>query len=129
MASAIFPTFKQALLKQSLAGDITGLNLKVMLIDTGTYTYDANDEFEDDIVAGMVAESGNLTSVTVSATGTLDAADITITGVSGSTVEAVIFYVDTGTPSTSHLICFIDGLSLTPDGGNVDVTINSIAIL
>ena len=129
MASAIYPRFKEALLEQELAGAISGLNLKVALIDTGAYTYDAADHFISDIATGVVETSGNLTSVTVSTTGTLDAADITITGVSGATVEAVIFYVDTGTPATSHLICFIDGLSLTPDGGNVDVTINSIAIL
>jgi hypothetical protein len=129
MASAIFPRFKEALLERELSGAISGLNLKVMLIDTGTYTYDANDHYHSDIASGIVATSGNLTSVTVSTTGTLDSADITITSVSGATVEAVIFYVDTGVSGTSHLISFIDGLSLTPDGGNVDVTINSIAIL
>lgn len=127
MASAIYPTFKDALLEQALAGDITGLNIKCALIDTGTYTYSAAHEFLSDI-SGVVGTSGNLTSVSVSS-GTLDAANTTITSVSGATVEAVIFYVDTGTAGTSHLISFIDGLSLTPDGGNVDVTINSIANL
>jgi len=127
MASAIYPTFKDLLLTDGLSGDITGLNLKVALIDTGTYTYNAAHDFHDDLT-GIVATSGNLSNVTVS-NGTLDSDNVTITGVSGATVEAVVFYVDTGTSGTSPLISFIDGLNLTPDGGNVTVTINSIANL
>lgn len=127
MASAIYPTFKDLLLNDGLTGAITTLNIKVALVDTGTYTYNAAHDFLDDL-SGIVGTSGNLTNVTVSS-GTLDADDITITSVSGSTVEAVVFYVDTGTAGTSPLISFIDGLTLTPDGGNVDVTINSIANL
>ena len=123
--SAIYPKFKDALLKRLLSGDITGLNIKVALIDTGAYTYSSGHEFQSSLT-GVVATSGNLTGITVN-NGVLDADNVTITGVSGATVEAVAFYVDTGTPATSHLISFIDGLSLTPDGGNVDVTINSIA--
>lgn len=124
MASAIYPAFKDLLLNDGLSGDITGLNIKCALIDTGTYTYSASHDFRDDLT-GVVATSGNLTGITVS-NGTLDASDVTITGVSGATVEAVVFYIDTGVAETSPLISFIDGLTLTPDGGNVDVTINSI---
>lgn len=127
MASAIYPTFKDLLLNDGLTGNITGLNLKVALVDTGTYTYNAAHDFHDDL-SGIVATSGNLTNVTVSS-GTLDADNVTISGVSGATVEAVVFYIDTGTSGTSPLISFIDGLTLTPDGGNVTVTINSIANL
>ncbi len=123
--SAIYPKFKDALLKRLLTGDITGLNIKVALIDTGAYTYSSAHEFHSDL-SGIVATSGNLSGVTVS-NGVLDCANTTITSVAGATVEAVAFYVDTGVSGTSRLISFIDGLSLTPDGGNVDVTINSIA--
>lgn len=125
--SAIYPKFKDALVKQLLAGDLTGLNVKCALIDTGTYTYNAAHEFHSDL-SGIVATSGNLSNLT-STNGVIDSDDITITGVSGDTVEAVAFFVDTGVSGTSRLISFIDGLSLTPDGGNVDVTVNSIANL
>ena len=125
--SAIYPKFKDALLKRLLTGDITGLNIKVALIDTGVYTYNAAHEFLSS-VTGIVATSGNLTGITVS-NGVLDCDNTTITSVAGATVEAVIFYIDTGVAGTSRLICFIDGLNLTPDGGNVDVTINSIVNL
>lgn len=124
MASAIYPSFKDLLLNDGLTGDITTLNIKCALVDTGTYTYNAAHDFLDDLT-GVVATSENLTGITVT-DGTLDSANTTITGVSGATVEAVVFYIDTGVVGTSPLISFIDGLTLTPDGGNVDVTINSI---
>lgn len=125
--SAIYPKFKDALVKRLLSGDLTGLNVKCVLIDTGVYTYSATHEFESDL-SGIIGESPNLTSITC-VDGVIDSANTTVTGVSGATVEAVAFFVDTGTPATSHLISFIDGLTLTPDGGNVDVTVNSIANL
>lgn len=127
MASAIYPSFKDLLLNDGLTGDITALNIKCALVDTGTYTYNAAHDFLDDLT-GVVATSENLTGITVT-DGTLDSANTTITGVSGATVEAAVFYIDTGVAGTSPLISFIDGLTLTPDGGNVDVTINSIVNL
>lgn len=127
MASAIYPSFKDLLLNDGLTGDITTLNIKCALVDTGTYTYNAAHDFLDDLT-GVVATSENLTGITVT-DGTLDSANTTITGVSGATVEAAVFYIDTGVAGTSPLISFIDGLTLTPDGGNVDVTINSIVNL
>lgn len=126
--AAIYDKFKRALARDQLGGDITTLDIKCALIDTATYTQSQTHEFLSDLT-GVVATSGNVPSVTVSETGVIDCGNFTITGVSGDTVEAVVFYVDTGTPATSRLITFIDGLTLTPDGGNVDVTVNSIANL
>ena len=50
---------------------------------------------------------------------------------SGATVEVLNFFKDTGTPTTSNLICWFDtatGLPLTPNGGDVNVTFNASGI-
>lgn len=62
----------------------------------------------DDINAGAVGTDQTLASKTVTA-GVADAADATFTSVTGNSVEALILYKDTGTPSTSRLIAFLDG--------------------
>lgn len=126
--AAIYDKFKRALARDQLGGDITTLNIKCALVDTGTYTFAQTHEFLNDLT-GVVATSGNVPNVTVSEAGVIDCDNFTITSVSGDTVEAVVFYVDTGVATTSQLIVFIDGLTLTPDGGNVDVTVNSIVNL
>jgi hypothetical protein len=59
-----------------------------------------------------------LTSKTIT-NGVFDAADKTLTAVTGDPSEAIILYKHTGTESTSNLIVFIDGLSVTPNGGDI----------
>lgn len=128
MANALYPKFKQALLTAGL--DVEADNIKVCLVDTGTYTYNAAHDFLDD-VSGIVATSGNLASKTIT-DGVFDAADITITGVTGATVEAIIIYKDSGSAATSNLIAYLDtgvtGLPLTPNGGDVTIQWNASGI-
>jgi hypothetical protein len=127
MASALYPKFKEALLGGEI--DLTTVDVKAVLVDTGDSggEYSAADEFLGDIVAGArVVTSGNLASKTVTG-GTFDAADVTFTAASGDPVEAIVLYVDSGTATTSPLICFIDTvagptpLSITLNGGDVVV--------
>lgn len=124
MAAAFYPTG----LKAILDGDIDMLAdvIKIALIDTGTYTYSSAHDFYDDL-SGVVGTPGTLASKTTTG-GTFDAADLTISSVSGNSIEAVAIYKDTGNTATSALICFIDGLSLTPNGGNINVTFNASGI-
>lgn len=107
-----------------LEGSINWLtnNIKVCLVDN-TYTPDvAADEFLSDIPGGsIVATSGNLTSKTTTA-GSADAADVTLTAISGPTVSYAVVYKDTGSAATSPLIAFLDsgvGLPMTPNGGDI----------
>lgn len=130
MANALYPKYKEVILGAGL--NLTSLNLKVVLVDTGAYTYSAAHQFLSDIAVGArIATSGNLASKTVT-NGTFDAADITITAVSGTTVEALVIYNDTGTASTSNLIAYMDtgvtGLPFTPNGGDVTITWNASGI-
>lgn len=125
MASQLYPKGKAHILGLATKIDLVADNLKVLLIDTADETYNAADEFHSDITgAGIVATSGNLASKTVTS-GTFDAADITITAVTGDTVEAIILYKDSGSSATSPLIAWFDVSTLTPNGGDVTVTFNA----
>ncbi|MGZ6587111.1 MAG: hypothetical protein ACXVHX_22710 [Solirubrobacteraceae bacterium] len=121
MANALYALGRQGFLDGSIDFDTD--TIKAILVDTGTYTVDlAAHEFLSD-VSGIVATSGALSSKTVTA-GVADAADVTFSAVSGSSVEAVILYKDTGTSTTSRLIAYIDtatGLPVTPNGGDITV--------
>lgn len=127
MASVVFASAKAKFLTAGL--NLSTLNLKAVLIDTGAYTFSAAHDFLDDVAVGArIATSGNLASKTTTG-GVFDAADVNIAGVTGATVEAIIIYNDTGTASTSDLICYIDaassGLPYTPNSGAVDIVWDS----
>lgn len=129
MAAAIYPKFKE----QALQGgtDLSGGNIKLVLVDTGAYTYSSSHQYLSDIAAGArIATSGNLASKTFT-NGTFDAADVSISSVSGATVEAVVYYIDSGAAATSKLIFYDDtltGLAFTPNGGTVNITFNASGI-
>lgn len=126
MANGLYAFFKQSLLSGSL--DLTSVNVKACLVDSGTYTVNLATHQDLADVSGIVATSGNLASKTVTA-GVFDSADVTFTSVTGSSAEAVILYYDSGTAATSTLIGYWDtassGLPVTPDGNNITVTVNA----
>lgn len=109
-----------------LAGDIDwdANNIKCFLYDEGADAFVAGDDNLDDIIAGArIATSGNFGTKTTTA-GVADAANVTLTAVSGASVESIEIYKDSGVESTSLLIANIDtatGLPLTPNGGDVTI--------
>ena len=128
MSNAIYPSALNAFLEGDL--DLLSIDVRALLV-TGDYTYDAADDFLDDISGGdIIAVSGNLTGKTVGTPsgGVFDASDITISSVGpDDPIRAVILYEHTGSDATSHLIAYLDTLSagnpinFTPTG--TDVTI------
>lgn len=108
---------------QASSNSSLGGTVKAALIDTGTYTYSSSHDFYDD-VSGVVGTPQTIGSKTYT-NGVFDGADVTYTALSGSSVEAIIIYIDTGTPGTSRLVSYQDtgvtGLPLTPNGGNVTI--------
>lgn len=130
MANAIYPKWKEALQQASANSALTG-TVKAALIDTGAYTYSAAHDFWDDASAAVVGTPQTLSSKTYT-NGTFDAADVTYTAVSGNSVEAIIIFIDTGTPSTSRLIAYLDtgytGLPVTPNGGNISIAWDAAGI-
>lgn len=123
MANVLYDKGRQKFLEGAIA--FAADNIKAVLVDTGTYTFSVAHEFLSDIAVGArVATSGNLAGKTTT-NGVADANDVTFTAVSGSTIEAVVLYKDTGTASTSALIAYIDtatsGLPATPNTGDITV--------
>lgn len=126
MANALYDKARQAFLDGNISWSSN--TLKAILVDAGTYTVSlSTHDFLDDIPMGArVSTSSALASKTVT-DGVADAADVTFTSVTGSTVEAIVIYQHTGTESTSRLIAYIDtatGLPATPSGGDITVTWN-----
>ena len=39
----------------------------------------------------------------------------------GAAIDSLYIYKDTGTASTSPIICYIDGFSVTPNGGDITI--------
>jgi len=127
MPNVIYPKFKEQALQGGV--NLSSGNIKALLVDLADYTYSAAHEFLSDVaVAGRVASSANLASKTFT-NGIFDSADPSFATVTGDQSEALILYIDTGTPSTSRLIAFYDagvtGLPITPNGGDINITVNA----
>lgn len=133
MANAFYPKFIEAMIGQALAGTptITG-TLKAVLLDTADYTYSSSHEFYSSMSAGAVGTPTTLASQTYT-NGLLDAADTTLSSVTGDQSEAIGLFLDTGTAGTSRLVAYIDtgvtGLPVTPNGGNIVLGWNASGIL
>lgn len=131
MANAIYPKYKEAILGAATNTNLLTGTVKVALVDTGVYTYNAADQFLSSLtgVVGTAQTIGATKSVT---DGLFDGGDVTFTSVTGNSVEALVIYVDTGTAGTSPLVAYIDtsvtGLPVTPNGGNITITWNASGI-
>ena len=129
MANALYPKAKEKFLDALI--DMPTDTIKIALIDTGVYTYSSTDEFFSAASSAVIGTPATLASKTIT-NGVFDAADVTFTSVSGSSVEALIIYKDTGSAATSPLIMYLDvaasGLPVTPNGNNIDVQFNASGI-
>jgi hypothetical protein len=125
MANALFAKAKESFISQNPSIDMDTDNIKAVGIDEGTDTpVPATDQFLSDLAGGArIFTTANLSSKTVTG-GVFDAADETVTGVSGASVESIVGYKDTGTASTSPLVWYDNvatGLPFTPNGGDVTI--------
>lgn len=130
MANALYPAFKGHLLKGD--ADLDG-DVRVMLIDLADYSYNSAHDMLDDVAAGsrVATLSAGVTSKTFTS-GVFDHDNFVFPTVTGDQSEALIWYLHTGTESTSKLICFMDtgvtGLPVTPNGGDINVTVNASGV-
>jgi hypothetical protein len=133
MADTAYDLFLQALLAGT--NDLATATIKLMLVNIagGHYTPDfTTDQYLSVIASGdRIAATSALTSVSIT-DGVFDAANTLWTAVaSGPAAGAFVIYIDTGTPSTSPLLAYIDsysGLPVTPNGSNIDVSFTGSGI-
>ena len=131
MANVIYPLAKQEMLKGNV--DLSGTNVKAVLVDGADYTYSAAHQFLSSVNGGsaVVATSGNFASKTF-VNGLFDADDITFSAVTGDQSEILIIYIDTGVSGTSKLIAYLDtgitGIPVTPGGGDILVVWDAAGI-
>jgi len=133
MANSIYGKARQAFLEGLI--DWADGNIKILLVDTTDYTVDIDvDQYcnKDTIPdAARVANglSGNLSGKSVTL-GVADAADETLSTVSGEECEAIVIFLDGGGGGVSQsgtddlLIAYIDdatGLPVTPNWGDIQI--------
>jgi len=121
MANALYGKGREAFLKGDI--DMEVADIIIAFVDAGVYTLQIDvHDFRDDIPS-EIAASGNLSSKTYTL-GVFDAADETLSTVSGNEFEYIIPIENTGAPGSSHLIACIDsatGLPCTPNDGDIIV--------
>lgn len=123
MANALYDRGRQGFLAGEIDWDAN--DIRIILIDEADDTIDLalDEDLADRAGAARVATSSALGSKTTTA-GVADAADVTLSSVTGDVSESIDIYQHTGTEATSLLIANIDtatGLPVTPNGGNITV--------
>ncbi len=131
MASAVYPAALESFMKADI--DLENVDVKCVLIDTATYTYNAAHNMYDDLSGVVATETAALGSKTfgVVAAGVFDAADGTVTSATGTSAEAVVYFVDRGgAASADNLLSFNELASpVTPNGGNITIQHSASGIL
>ena len=138
MANALYANYKNHLGGGSGAvharPDLDTDTINGVLIDTGTYSVNLATHQDHADLSGIVGTATALSGKTFGsvAAGAWDATDLTFSTVSGASVEAYVFYLDSGSSATSTLICYFDtasaGLPVTPNGGDITIAFNGSGI-
>lgn len=111
--SAFYTPFKEFMMDSLMTGTVRAALMPVSVNQT------VGHDFYDDISASVVA-TATLTGKSVTG-GVFDATDVVFPNVpAGAAVDSVVLYIDTGTPGTSRLVAWVDGVSLTPNGANIN---------
>jgi hypothetical protein len=124
MANALYGKGREKFLTGAL--DWSSHTIKAYLVDSGAYTVSI-DTHEFLVSIGTGARiAGPVTLGTKTTTlGAADAADITFSAVTGTSVEAIVLIRHITDENDSPLIAYIDtatGLPITPNGGDIIVT-------
>ena len=123
MANALYDLGRESFLRGEISWNSD--NIKVVLVDVTGYSVNLGaHQYLSSISAGdRIATSDNLGSKSTT-NGVADAADVTLTDVTGDPAGAIVIYQDTGSAATSRLIAYIDtasGLPVTPNGGDITI--------
>lgn len=119
MSNVLYPKGKEGFADGEI--DFVSDNIKAVLVDTSTYTYDADHKYLSDVTGRSSPQTlVNKTNVN----GVCDADNITFPNEAGPSYEALVLYKDSGDINTSRLIAYFDtGLNLpvTPNGHDIEI--------
>lgn len=137
MANDMFKLYKERLVDLNRGG-LSGVDwntdtIKCALVTSGYTPNLTTHEFWSSVVANVAGTPQTLTSVTVALGFVNCASPITFTAVApGTAINYIVFFKDTGTNGTSPVLVIYDtatGLPVTPNGGNITVTINASGVV
>lgn len=128
MANAIYPKYKKKQESGGLNINLIGGSVKAVLV-ASAYTYDAAHEFLSDVPApDRVSISGALAGKAVTDLAAFQSSNGRFEAVTGPACNAIVLFVDTGSPATSPLVCYIDtvaaGLPVTPAGVSYNIVVD-----
>lgn len=133
MANALYPLYKQVALGGGTRIDLSADTIRMVLILTA-YVYSATHQFFSDlgtnVYGGQAGMSTNPAFTGKSITnGVFNATSpVVFSTVTGTQISYIGGFKDTGTQATSPLLFFIDtatGLPFTPNGGNINVNLDT----
>lgn len=122
MANALYDKGRQKFLEGSIAW--LSDTIKLLLATSGYSRNLSTDEFHADVSGGAIVTTSSAFGSKTSTAGVADAADVTLTAVTGSTATQIVIFKDTGVSATSPLIANIDtatNLPVTPNGGDITI--------
>lgn len=131
MADEIYQEFKEDCL-DGTGPDLTGNPVHAVLIDEADYTRSTGNgghaTMADVAGAAQVATSAAIGGKSVAGR-TFDLADYTFTSVTGDECEAILYYEERSAAAAGRFLIIIKdsatGLPVTPNGGDINVTINA----
>jgi hypothetical protein len=135
MANALYPKWKEAII-QGTTGSSLGGTVKAVLVDTGLYTYSAAHQYLNSVTSTATAGTAQTINNKTFVNGLFKGDNVTFTGVpagtsTGTALEAIILYIDSGSTATSPLVAYFDtatGLAVTPNGGDITISWNASGI-
>lgn len=114
-------------LQKYLAGSIATLSdtIRVRLVRTSAYTFSQTHEFASSLPAAIVTDvtlGSKSTNGGGSDPGCFDAADAVFSAVpAGAAINALVIFKFVTNDADSPLIAYIDGFSVTPNGGDITI--------
>jgi hypothetical protein len=125
---ALYDLTVQKMTLGTFAFNNTGGTLKVQLINTTNYTFSQTHDFFDDIplsarIGTAIAIPNPTVTIPVAGTVRLDADDVTLTAITGTQVNAVVIFKDTGTESTSSLVAYSTTVTTISNPSNQTITV------
>lgn len=126
MASALYTPYKQALMDQVNLPDLDTDTIRSIFLDTN-YTFSGAHAHFGQLTnthgdAGTGRANGEALASKSVTNGIFDATDTVFASVTATNINAIALYKDSGTDTTSWLICYIDGFSsISPSGAQVTI--------